>query len=319
MMNEFLANAYGTAQPVASQEDSEKIAEAQLFCKLAADANIDLSQLPDEKVAEMYQSYKVAAEAESKKEKREEKKSEEEEAKEKGAAAYAQFMQVKEAQAKLAEADYTGRVMAHAYVDELKKIAASGSGMGKVWHEGLEAAKGGLKRTGELLSGSRARELEGETAKHVSMAQKAKEIGGKLQSPAAKAKAWAVQGKHQAAVGGAKEEAQHEANKVLATRLGVGGGAAAVGGGVAAHHFMGKDEGKKKKASPMTEIAAELALYKAAEVGFDVEEAGERMDALLTLGVSDDNSKMAAADTIDQAVEIRSLELLEAAGYPVSW
>jgi hypothetical protein len=95
----------------------------------------------------------------------------------------------------------------------------------------------------------------------------------------------------------------------------VGGGAAAVGGGAA---LASK---KKKEASALNELARESALAKIAESGeFDGEIAADRIDAVLTLTGGDlQGTKVASAENVDQAVEIRSLELLEAAGYPVNW
>lgn len=82
-----------------------------------------------------------------------------------------------------------------------------------------------------------------------------------------------------------------------------------------------KDEGKKlpeKKASAIDELAVELALKKVAEAGLSVKQAQARLGALMVLGVSD-SEKIASASDVSAAVEIRSLELLEAAGYPVNW
>ena len=60
-------------------------------------------------------------------------------------------------------------------------------------------------------------------------------------------------------------------------------------------------------------------MQKLAEAGFNADEAAERLGALLVLGVSDENSKVAFAQDIGGAVEVRSLELAELAGYPVTW
>lgn len=82
-----------------------------------------------------------------------------------------------------------------------------------------------------------------------------------------------------------------------------------------------KDEGKKlpeKKASAIDELAVASALKKVAEAGLSVKQAQARLGALMLLGVSD-SEKIASASDVSAAVEIRSLELLEAAGYPVNW
>lgn len=122
-MDEQLAQIYGTGQPVAyDQEDLQKTAAAELLVKLAAEQGVDLNQFSDKEIGEMITTlYKNAQEegaappfagketpAEEKaEEKKEEKKEEEKE---------------KEAQAKFAEADFLGRVMAHAMVQELNSI-----------------------------------------------------------------------------------------------------------------------------------------------------------------------------------------------------
>ena len=78
------------------------------------------------------------------------------------------------------------------------------------------------------------------------------------------------------------------------------------------------DKDKKKKASALDEVAAEMAVVKAAEAGWDLNEASERIAAVLILGAPEE-TKVASANTFETAVDIRSLELLEAAGYNVTW
>lgn len=309
-MNEFLAQAYGTGQP--SQQEAEKtaaIAEAQLFCKLAADEGIDLTKLSDEQVQEMWNTYKTAAEEEAKKEKdkeppppKDDKKKEEEEKK---AAAAAEFAKVKEAESKLAEADFIGRVMAHAYVDELKKIATAVAPDGtdkeasKVT-EGLRHAGEGAKemahRAGELLSGSKAKKLK----EHAEMAIRGAQRGGGTKEK------WEGLARRYAPA------AKEEAGKVLRARIGAGAAAAgAAGAGAAALHH-------KKEASALDDLAAQSAVVKAAGAGFDVDEASERIAAVITLGLGD-SDKLASAQDLEDATEIRAFEILEAAGYPVTW
>ncbi len=142
-MNMELAALYNTPGGP-TQEDMNKTAEAQLFCKLAADNGIDLQQLTDEQVDHLYRATfgKKAEEApppaeekkdEEKKDegggspppfppKKEEGSDKEEEKKE---AAAREFQKTKEAQAKYAEADYLGRVIAHSFVQELGLIGQS--------------------------------------------------------------------------------------------------------------------------------------------------------------------------------------------------
>jgi hypothetical protein len=101
-MDEQLAEIYGTNQ---SDDDIEKIAAADMLLKLAAENDVDLSQLSDSDVAEMLEEIqKTAAGSESS------ESSDSPESKE------------AEAEEKVAEADYLGRVMAHSMNQELREI-----------------------------------------------------------------------------------------------------------------------------------------------------------------------------------------------------
>jgi hypothetical protein len=130
--------------------------------------------------------------------------------------------------------------------------------------------------------------------------------------------------------------------------LAVGGGAAALttAGIIGASHYMKKkrerkeEEAKAKNESPPAETeaskkeeektasdiaflnaeAAALAVKLASEqLGADPGEAQIRITAMLYTDGVPDYSKTASAQTEDQAVAIRALELLEAAKYPVNW
>jgi len=75
-----------------------------------------------------------------------------------------------------------------------------------------------------------------------------------------------------------------------------------------------------KKASAIDQLSAYKAVEKAASIGYSSEEAADRISAVLTLGLANnDGVKVASAPNVETATEIRSLELLEAAGYPVTW
>lgn len=136
-MNMDLAAVYNTPGGP-PQEDIEKAAEAQLFAKLAADNNIDLNQLSDEQVLELYnqtfskeagdmppQFQKKDGEDEKKDEKKKDDDDEKKDEDEDKEAAAREFGLQKEAQVKLAEADYLGRVMAHSFTQELGLIGKS--------------------------------------------------------------------------------------------------------------------------------------------------------------------------------------------------
>ena len=135
-MNEILAAHYGTngATKTASAEDLEKQAQYELFTKIAQSNGVDLSKLSDAQVQELFDKTfsktagemppQFAAHAKGKDGKDgkdgkgdgEHGESIEEKAKK-------EHEEKKEAAAKIAEADFMGRTMAHAYVNELQKIA----------------------------------------------------------------------------------------------------------------------------------------------------------------------------------------------------
>jgi hypothetical protein len=127
-MDQELAGMYGTTG-VATTEDQEKVAEAELFAKLAAKHEIDLTQYTDEQVLELYNGTmgKVAEETCPECKKADctcpaaDKEAAAAEA-EKVAAAQAEFQAKQEWTEKVAECDKLGRVMAHAYVQELGLI-----------------------------------------------------------------------------------------------------------------------------------------------------------------------------------------------------
>lgn len=118
-MNAFLADYYGTA----ASPSAEEVAQAQqidFFAKTAAANGIDLSQLDQNQINWLWGQVftKTAEEAgeDKKEEGKEEEKAKEEKAKE-------EYEEKKEAMAKIAEADFLGRVIAHSMWDESDKIA----------------------------------------------------------------------------------------------------------------------------------------------------------------------------------------------------
>ena len=107
MMDDYLANIYGTG---ATSESLEKTAQADLLMKLAEEEGIDLSGLDEEQLGALADQVI----------------SDDEGAGEEGGGEEAEVEAEEEAQAKFAEADFLGRVMAHSYTQELNKIAAEG-------------------------------------------------------------------------------------------------------------------------------------------------------------------------------------------------
>lgn len=304
-----LARMYGTpglkVAEAQAQENLEKQAQLELFAKLAADSNIDLNSLSDDQISELWTSTfgeKVAAEEpkEEKKEIKEEAKEEHEseaeekrEHEEKKAAAAAELVELQK-QAELAYFDRAGRQMAHAMMSELSAIKEAAE---------LEAKE---------ASASQAVKNLGQYAKY-----KGKELAGKVTD----SKAGKAVGKHLENVGKkvmnpvAKggEGAMHPstAKRIGAGAYGAGAAAAAGGTAAAVHHHN-----KKKESSAIDEMAVDTALKLAADGGYDVEQAGELLAGVVE---ATESTKIASASTVEQAVEIRALEFLEAAGYPVQW
>lgn len=288
-MNEFLSQYYNTGAASAPaetdmNEDLHKQASIELFCKLAASNNVDLESCSEEQIQQLFADFQKQA-SEDGPPKDDKKGDKKEEAKK-------ELEEKKAAAEKTAEADYLGRVMAHSYIDELNKIAAS-KGMVHIPGQGSSASHSGGNHPG-----ASAKSVKPESAGFMKVRHalekgkdKAKDLAGK--AGVAAGKAGNFLGKH-----------KHFAGAVAAGAAGVGAGAALA-------------SGKKKEASAVDELAAGLAVEKAAAGGYDADEAAEKIAAVLTLGI--ESEKTAGVFDVDQAVDIRSLELLEMAGYPVTW
>ena len=284
-MDQFLAEYYGTngtdkTAAASNQEDLEKDASVELFLKVAGEQNIDIANMPDEQVAQLYAGWtqKVA---------------------EANAApaqtgptvediAAAELAEKQAAAEKVSEADFLGRVMAHAYVQEVQKIAAAaeagGGGEGDKeaapygvsLKAGLDAVKGHAGKAYEAGKGHAA-------AAGKAIKDKAEQVGEHVK----------------------RNRGKYEAGGAAAT-------AAASGG-------AGYAAGKHKKGSAIDDLAAERAVHIAHESGFDAEQAGHKVAAVRELDLLKESEKVASAPDVDTAVGIRALEYLEAAGYPVTW
>lgn len=121
-MDEFLADLYGTNTP--QEADFEKVAHLDFLEKVADEEGIDLDDLSDEDLEELAE---IAAEALDEDDEYEGEEYEED------------FE--KEAEAKVEEADFLGRVMAHSFNQEMDNIDKEA---GARW----EAVKGGLREAG---------------------------------------------------------------------------------------------------------------------------------------------------------------------------
>jgi hypothetical protein len=110
-MDPKLAEIYGTNQT--TDADIEKLAAAELATQLAGDEQIADTEGMTEEDLEAIAQEVLAPETETQVEEPQEQTEQEKTSAE------------KQAQEKVAEADYLGRTMAHAYVQELNKIAAA--------------------------------------------------------------------------------------------------------------------------------------------------------------------------------------------------
>lgn len=114
-MDQWLAQVYGTG--VSEEEQLEKVAQAAFVEKLAEEEGIDISEFSPEEIEAIAQEVLAVANSGSEEEAEEEEEElppADEDDETEGLA--------KEAQAKFEEADFLGRVMAHAYTQELEKI-----------------------------------------------------------------------------------------------------------------------------------------------------------------------------------------------------
>ncbi len=101
---------------------------------------------------------------------------------------------------------------------------------------------------------------------------------------------------------------------------GVGAGALAAGAGYAGYKAL-KGKGKDKAASAQMEFEDEACLQAcktASAAGYDLDEAIERVDSVQNLGL-EETEKVAMVQDFGDAIHVRGLEYLEAAGYPVDW
>lgn len=339
-MNEFLASYYGTAgagEQVESTESAEKTAQVELFAKLASENGIDLDSLPDAAVQQLWDATfsKTASDDND-------EDDEDEDKKEKKAAAEAEFLEKKAASEKIAEADFLGRVMAHSYVQELDKIASAASAtVKKVTPTRLsrakdsviaakdsviaggrragkavsEAASAGAGRAKELITGSRANAYRDTKAENTANFRnyRAMNVDKQRVDTNTRNELRAATKQHAKQHVADQTNLRNESRKVMATRGALG--ASAAGGA-----YLAGSKKESSAISPLDDLAIDAAIAKVAEAGFDIDEAAEKIAEVLILTSGEfTDSKVASASDVDQAVEIRSLELLEVAGYPVTW
>lgn len=301
-MDQLLAEFYGNVKTASAQTETaspEQVKQAQvdLFMKLAADNNIDLEALNEDQIAHLWNATFEKA-ASDKDEEEKEKESEGEpppfaKKDDKEEAAKKEHEEKKEAMAKMAEADFLGRVMAHSMVNELRKIASANEG-----GEGEGESKEAAMPAALAKALGKAKDVAGKAADKGGKALES--VGKKVTEKATGVGTHGMKPSHAKAVGGAT----------------VGAGAAAAGGAAfAAKKGLSKD----KKASAIDELALEEAVKMAGEAGFDAEEAAAKVAAVATLSLLGESEKVASAPDHAAAIGVRALEYLEAAGYPVTW
>jgi len=260
-MDPKLAAIYGTNQE--TDADLEKLAAAELAEGLANDDEVDTDGLTEEELEAVAQDVLNASSEEGA-----EEGGNIDGEQEKTSAA-------EEAQEKLAEADYLGRVMAHSYHQELQKIAAAEqektAGMTS-GQRAMQAAKGAGGKVGGFLSkvkdiatGKEAREGFAAAKKSKGTADAAKNMASKsIMSAKGKERAGAAIGKHM----GEAAEAKKKGMKGLGKTVGLyGGGAVAAGGAAAAM--------KKKQSSAMDTLVEQRAMEILQASGIDPAELEE--------------------------------------------
>lgn len=283
LMDEQLADIYGTGQPESfDQEDLQKTAAAELLVKLAEEREVDLNQFSDEEIQEMvselYGEEKTAQAPPfpptPKEEKKKDAKDEEEEEKNKE---------------KVAEADFLGRVMAHAYTQELGNIEKEAA-KGDVTYKGHKPSAGKLDRTlGGMTVGSVKGGLGGGAAG----------AGlGALAGLLSKGKLSPLRG---AGVGG-----------LLGGNVGSAGGS--IVGGVRGYRKAKATEKALKKqgeadGSALEALAQDRAFDMAKEAGWIDDEGQFLFDP--------QQEKTAEVSAVDQAVAQRALEICAEQGLPV--
>lgn len=304
-MNNWLAEMYGTGgQATDGAEGSEKVAQLELFAKLAADEGIDLTQLEPSQVNELYAETFAKAASDDGDEDDEGGDSDVEEK------AKAEHEEKKEGAAKLAEAELMGQVMAHSFVSELNEIQGGDAEKMAAMPEALAKGLAAAGKAGKAVAGA-----AGKAGAKVK--EKGKAVGKFYKEPVAQASKYQkkltdpttrnLQNKLEYK-GVRNRAAGTAAKRIGGTAAGVG----AVGGGAAA-----ATKGRKE-ASAFDLLAAQNAVKLAATSGYDEEQAVDLINAVYTLGLGDSEKVAFIEDTAD-AIHVRSLEYLEGAGYDVNW
>lgn len=283
-MNEDIARIYNTnGINETSDENLSKEASLELFAKVASKHGVDLASMDNDEIGALYEQ--VMGEKLAQDESEEEEKSEEKMPPKKKAAE-------EEEEEKEAAANYFFEKKA-----QQEKLAEADM-MGRVmahafWQEKEEIEKQATTMPTSLARVAKRALKGGETGAHSRrlLASVAKKRGAEAAKKGVK---------------GAKEVGKKYGPMA----------AAAGGGGAAGASLAGKK--KESAAERFEELSAMHAVKIAEAAGYDVDQAHERVEALWKLGI-EESEKIAHVDTVDDAIHVRGLEYLEAAGVPVDW
>ncbi|MHA2333748.1 MAG: hypothetical protein ACXAEU_17110 [Candidatus Hodarchaeales archaeon] len=280
-MDKFLSEYYGTnsgqeeATASYDEEAIEKMAQLTLLEKEASEEGVDLSQLSEEEILsladELYSAKEEAPAQEI------EKEAQEKEAQE------------KEAQDMFEAADYSGRVMAHAMVQELNNIqkeAESKSGMlGKAY-------KATLGRVGSAVEGRALKNADAYNAKKIKKTM--------LKDPTASPSDIA------------KNVAEKTFKKARAKRIGAEAATATAGlgalgaGGYGAHKLLKK---KESSDSAFDTLVQQRALEHLIDAGY-VDKEGNVYEP-------EQSEQQKTASDFNSVVDQAALTYLSELGYPI--
>lgn len=277
-MDQFLAEYYGTEQGVAdgvADDDIEKMAQLTLLTKEAAAEGVDLTEFSDDELVAMADDLYG------------------------GGVESAEVDLEKEAAEKFAEADYLGRVMAHAHHQEAVAIQkeagikeTAGSAVSKLRSlagRARQSAREGAEALGERTVYRKGSKAEGRMMTRAQQADPGFDLGITADRRLGRTgSVFTSTPKHQLAMAQAKRRAGSA----------VGGGAALGAAGAGGGIYAGTRE-KKSADSAFEQLV--------------VDRANEHLGAA---GLLD---KTAGEEDFETIVDRAALELLEANGHTVEW
>lgn len=308
-MDEWLAEVYGT-KGAQQQVDLEKVAQLAILEKLAGEEGYDLSNLTEEQAIELANEV-MSAGAQGGEQPQGEPQPQQPQGEPQAGPTQeqAELELAKEAAAKFEEADFLGRVMAHAYTQELEKIGKLLDPSGtphpesalkgpSVVDKAVAGAKGGASRLGELLAG-----------------------GKKLMNPAhpsTTSRAGNLSAIKNLVAGG---PGRAEALKSMGARAGVAAGAAGLGYG--AYRAL-KGKSKTKEASAFEKLAEERAMEVLQANGIDpstgqpMQDPQQDPQGQQAQPQGDPQQQQQTPDEqFEDALNARAAEMLQNAGYQI--